>query len=107
MMQDDILKKTQGFCDRYAEDLKKLFPNIDIYYIVHHRGQKEEQVAKLIPKIRNHPAYFKAVSLLKFRSPGHDSSAFLGLVVGFRKSLLGMKKTSRMHGVYFSQYQSV
>ncbi|HNQ92722.1 MAG TPA: hypothetical protein PKI93_07315 [Alphaproteobacteria bacterium] len=91
-MSEPLFEKTQRFCERYAEDLKKIFPNVDLHYILHHRGQKAEQIAKLMPKIHGHAAYGEAAALLKFRSPGHDNSAFLGLVIGFRKSLLGFKK---------------
>jgi len=91
-MSEPKLEKTQRFCDQYAEDLKKIFPNTDLHYILHYRGQKPEQIVKLMPKIHGHPAYEEAAALLKFRAPGHDNSAFLGMVIGFRKSFLGLKK---------------
>lgn len=90
---DITLEKAQKFCDRYSEDLHTIFPNTRLHYILHYRGQKSEQINKLLPRLNDHPAYDEACSLLKFRSPGHDNSAFLGMVIGFRKSMLGMKKT--------------
>ncbi|OIN87556.1 MAG: hypothetical protein AUJ12_02190 [Alphaproteobacteria bacterium CG1_02_46_17] len=92
-MADIKLDKTQKFCDRYSEELNRIFPNTTLHYILHYRGQKPEQIAKLLPNLHNHPAYDEAVSLLKFRSPGHDNSAFLGMVIGFKKSMLGLKKS--------------
>ncbi|MCB9984948.1 MAG: hypothetical protein H6864_04585 [Micavibrio sp.] len=92
-MVDITLDKTQKFCERYSEDLNHIFPNIELHYILHYRGQKTEQVTKLLPQIQNHPAFEEAAALLKFRSPGHDNSAFLGMVIGFKKSFLGIKKT--------------
>lgn len=91
-MSEPLFEKTQRFCERYADDLKRIFPNVDLHYILHYRGQKPEQIVKLLPKIHGHAAYEEATALLKFRAPGHDNSAFLGMVIGFRKSLLGMKK---------------
>ncbi|HOO50718.1 MAG TPA: hypothetical protein PLK94_05440, partial [Alphaproteobacteria bacterium] len=90
---DITLEKTQKFCERYSEDLRAIFPNTDLRFILHYRGQKGEQINKLLPQIQNHPAYDEACSLLKFRGPGHDNSAFLGMVIGFRKSMLGLKKS--------------
>lgn len=92
-MNKSRLEKAQKFCERYADDLEKIFPNTELHYILHHRGQKTEQINILLPKLSGHPAYEQAATMLKFRSPGHDNSAFLGMVIGFRSSMMGMKKT--------------
>lgn len=91
-MAKPIYDNIQNFCDRYSDELNKIFPNTRLYFVIHHRGQRSEQIAKLLPHIHGHAAYDEAAGLLKFRSPGSDNSAFLGMVIGFKKSLLGIRK---------------
>lgn len=91
-MAKQLYDNIQRFCDRYSEELNKIFPNTELHFIIHHRGQRSEQIAKRLPLIHGHPAYDEAAGLLKFRSPGSDTSAFLGMVIGFKKTLLGMRK---------------
>lgn len=89
---DSLLERTKKFCDRYADDLSSIFPNTRVHFILHYRSQKSEKITRLLPEIQNHPAYEEAVALLKFRAPVHENSSFLGMAIGFRKSMLGLKK---------------
>lgn len=93
-MADPSFEKTQKFCDQYAEDIHRIFPNTKLHYILYKQGQKADRITRFLPKIADHPAYREAASLLKFKSPGYDQSVFLGMVVGFRKSFLNLKKNA-------------
>ena len=87
--------KIKEFCRNLAEEIKVSYPTLDLYFIVYEDGMKSAEITKILPTLKGHPAFEKAVTLMRFKSAALEHSAFLGIAEGFEKSHLGLKRTPK------------
>lgn len=73
-----------------ASEIQALYPSLHVNFMVHRRGQRNDQITKTLSGFKGHPAFDAARELLKARAPT-EQSAFLGIAVGHERGLFGMK----------------
>ena len=91
----------KDYCANLAAELKTIFPHIDPYFVVYDHGMRAEEITKILPGLKHHPAFEKAATLMRFKSAALEHSAFLGIAEGFELSRLGFKKTPK-HLAFFT-----
>lgn len=88
----------ESLCASISAEVARSFPGTELYFILHHAGQREEQAESILSKLSSHPAHAEARGLLKFRKLNGDQSVFLGLALGYEKKLLGFKSAPKSLG---------
>jgi hypothetical protein len=73
-----------------AAEIQALYPALSVNFMIHRRGQRNDQITKTLSSFNGHPAFDAARDLLKSRAPT-EQSAFLGIAVGHERGLFGMK----------------
>lgn len=70
-----------------AADVRALYPALACQFMVHRRGQRQDSIQKTLNKLGSHPAADAAKELLHGRSSAGEQSAFLGVAIGYERSL--------------------
>jgi hypothetical protein len=82
-------------CDSISDAAQDSFPYLELHFLIYEQGKKTAQIAKLLPKLKNHPSFEDAASILKFRTAGKDGSHFLGIAESEEAVAFSLKKRRR------------
>ena len=74
-----------------AADIRALYPALACQFMVHRRGQRQDAIHKTLGKLGAHPAADAAKELLHGRNSTGEQSAFLGVAIGYERSLFRRK----------------
>lgn len=74
-----------------AADIRALYPALACQFMVHRRGQRQDAIQKTLNKLGAHPAADAAKELLQGRSSTGEQSGFLGVAIGYERSLFRRK----------------
>lgn len=76
------INKVEKFCNRLSGEIKDLFPNMTLYFLVCSPENKSDLVASILTKLSGHIALNEAFPILKAYVNGEVRSEFLGLAEG-------------------------
>lgn len=110
-MDSAYLSDIEKYCANISGNIRTTFPYLELHFLIHQRGERSDQITKLLPLLKGHPAFDKAASILKFRTAGKEGTSFLGIAEGFEEasffSLKRDKKSLAFIAIELSQYTSV
>lgn len=84
--------KLIAYCTDISHHVREALPHLDLHFLIYQPGEKAEKITRLLPYIKDHPAWDEAASILKFKTIDQDRSGFLGLAHGLETIHLRLKK---------------
>ncbi len=91
----------KDFCHNLGDEVKRVYPHIDLYFVVYEAGMRSDEITKILPALKEHPAFEQAASLIRFKSAALEHSSFLGIAEGYEKKHFGLKNTPK-HLAFFT-----
>ncbi len=91
-MDASEISSLENYCTTISNDVRGLFPNLNLYFIISNPEKKSNVVSTILEKLSGHPALNEAFSILKAYDNRKGGSDFLGLAEGQERMILSFKK---------------
>ncbi|MEM8834008.1 MAG: hypothetical protein AAGB32_05660 [Pseudomonadota bacterium] len=89
----------QSICDAIARDVKDLYEDLSLYFLMHEAGKMRDTVLLSEHDVASHPAGESARSILR-KQTKNERSAFLGLAIASQNKMMGFKKIENILSLF-------